>query len=1719
MRFNKWQFFILIFLLTGFVTAQNKVSGLVDGEVWTVDQSPIHVSGDLTVLQLTIEPGVKVLFDGFYRMTVSGLLKAAGNKQDSIIFQAAPSNASGWAGIYFNDADANSLLQYCRISDVTTNPALEVNGNNLTVQHTVVSQNQASGLHILNSVVTLERCTVRDNDQQGLLMESDGRVNLIACTILNNADKGLETNSGQINIKNSIVAFNQQEGIVLSGSGDALTCTNSVIAYNNKEGIINVDGTHNIKNSIIYFNQATRQIVKLSGSGDINYSDVAQTDLGGSGNITDDPLFTDSSTFELSAASPAIDAGDPSASDNDRYFPPSKGDRRNDMGAYGGPLARKWFPPLFTIPDSLDFGKVSLGDSLTLNLVLKNYSDNTLNIAQIALAGNDAQHFKLSGSFENINLAMADSLLIPVVFRPRQTSSLPYRAQLLISSDLDQKSIPLSGTVVTANIFTLPDELTFDDVAVSEADSQVIKIFNTGTDSLFIDSLRFTASSFSARLPDTVLEPYSQNYLPLTVVFKPDTIGSTKDTLHIFSNDPDDSPLLIPVAGNGLAPVMRLSHTFLQFDSVQVYSDSALTFEILNAGNSPLLLSDMNFVFSDSPFRIDFGNPLQIEPQSSSGPLQVHFSPDSTLPFTDTLLISGNDPFKGVQKLPVAGTGIGAFLQIPVQTVDFGQLAMPGDSLIKLTIKNSGNIDLKIEALGISGEDASSFNWWKVSGDLVIAPENDSLQIYIRCKPQKSGPLQASLTVVSNDVLHGTFELPLAGFVKAAELALQPDTVRFDSTMIFSQRSTVVKIFNRGDYLLKIDSVALQINQNSDLNISAFNVPVQLQPRIDTLSIPITFQPRQVGIQKATLSFYSNDPFQNPRLLTITGQAVEARLVLTEDTLDFGRSSLFREQTRLLWLQNNGNAPVIIDSIVLNDTSAFSLLTSRPSGVPAKASVPLNVRFHPPTKGHFEAGLTIFWNNPYKQPAHALLMGEADSARLVTAGSVRFDKQVVNSSTLKEIKIFNQSRVLVLVDSVRLTGPDAQQFSLESLSFPLVLNPQDSVLSFKLTYHPLQSGLHRAQLIIFSQDIEAQMLSVSLSGIALHSSSSPLLVCDLTQQVDFASQFVGETKFVNFNLANLGNGPLTIDSVTIQSEPSSVFVLSGDLTATTIQANDTLADLQLTFTPLAAVKYSGQLIIFSNDPEQAQFSVQLSGSGKIDATPADVNLNPDSLHLVLGKQALFTVRISDDSTSIKQATLFVRPGATDQFQQLALQSDARPTWSVQLPANLLTERGLELYLKIEHGGRTTIYPENGAENPLYLAVTVPEVQFPYYTLKEKYRMFSLPFVANQTLGQLFGDDLGQYNAERYRIFDWDAQKLTFVEQTDLKTVLPPGKALYLITRDSLQLDLQNVQTVPTNQNFEMAVNNGWNMIGSPFPFNVSWAEVTKNWSLVPILFYYTGTGWVTSDVLEPFKGYAVKIQGRDKLEIPPHPFSGKMAKTALISDVQWQMQLKAKSGIYNDYFNFAGAKINREPQTVPEPPTIGSFVSLYFESQNGERLAADFRPANNSGYQFDFTVQWNTGKAAQLTIEADSLPEGWNWQLVSLNTKLKLGAPPELTLRNPQSRLRLIVGTKDYVLNNTQEFLPLPGAFKLSQNYPNPFNQSTRFQIELPEADRLTIEIFDINGRKVKTLANRRFFAPGYHRLIWQGDNNQNKTVASGLYFLRLRGTKYSAIKKLILQK
>ncbi|KAA3604453.1 MAG: T9SS C-terminal target domain-containing protein [Calditrichaeota bacterium] len=96
----------------------------------------------------------------------------------------------------------------------------------------------------------------------------------------------------------------------------------------------------------------------------------------------------------------------------------------------------------------------------------------------------------------------------------------------------------------------------------------------------------------------------------------------------------------------------------------------------------------------------------------------------------------------------------------------------------------------------------------------------------------------------------------------------------------------------------------------------------------------------------------------------------------------------------------------------------------------------------------------------------------------------------------------------------------------------------------------------------------------------------------------------------------------------------------------------------------------------------------------------------------------------------------------------------------------------------------------------------------------------------------------------------------------------------------------------------------------------------------------------------------------------------------------------------------------------------------------------------------------------------------------------------------------------------------IPESFSLKQNYPNPFNPSTTIEYWIPNQGEgfVTLKIYNVLGQEVKTLVNE-VRQTGIHKILWNGTDENGKSVASGVYFYRINAGDFVSSKKLLLLK
>ncbi len=91
----------------------------------------------------------------------------------------------------------------------------------------------------------------------------------------------------------------------------------------------------------------------------------------------------------------------------------------------------------------------------------------------------------------------------------------------------------------------------------------------------------------------------------------------------------------------------------------------------------------------------------------------------------------------------------------------------------------------------------------------------------------------------------------------------------------------------------------------------------------------------------------------------------------------------------------------------------------------------------------------------------------------------------------------------------------------------------------------------------------------------------------------------------------------------------------------------------------------------------------------------------------------------------------------------------------------------------------------------------------------------------------------------------------------------------------------------------------------------------------------------------------------------------------------------------------------------------------------------------------------------------------------------------------------------------------VPSSYNLSQNYPNPFNPVTNIDYEIPEGAVVRLEIYNLLGQLIRKLVDRKHIA-GYYTVQWDGKNDKDIRVPSGVYIYSMQTENFRAKKKLL---
>jgi flagellar hook assembly protein FlgD len=101
-------------------------------------------------------------------------------------------------------------------------------------------------------------------------------------------------------------------------------------------------------------------------------------------------------------------------------------------------------------------------------------------------------------------------------------------------------------------------------------------------------------------------------------------------------------------------------------------------------------------------------------------------------------------------------------------------------------------------------------------------------------------------------------------------------------------------------------------------------------------------------------------------------------------------------------------------------------------------------------------------------------------------------------------------------------------------------------------------------------------------------------------------------------------------------------------------------------------------------------------------------------------------------------------------------------------------------------------------------------------------------------------------------------------------------------------------------------------------------------------------------------------------------------------------------------------------------------------------------------------------------------------------------------------------------MDEAERIESVPKMLTLAANYPNPFNPDTQIRFGLPNSARVNLVIYNLRSQVVRVLVDQEMHA-GWHMLRWDGKNEQNQDVASGIYLYILQTDGKRLLRKMML--
>jgi hypothetical protein len=346
--------------------------------------------------------------------------------------------------------------------------------------------------------------------------------------------------------------------------------------------------------------------------------------------------------------------------------------------------------------------------------------------------------------------------------------------------------------------------------------------------------------------------------------------------------------------------------------------------------------------------------------------------------------------------------------------------------------------------------------------------------------------------------------------------------------------------------------------------------------------------------------------------------------------------------------------------------------------------------------------------------------------------------------------------------------------------------------------------------------------------------------------------------------------------------------------------------------------------------------------------------------------------------------------------------------------------------------------------------------------------------------------------------------------------------------------------------YSVDLQDGWNLVGNPhlciyelenlrFMVNGNvyrFGEMVNQGLVSNAVFTFKEGRYQLAERIEPFEAFYIKYYGSDQLVsqinflpywesydvTPPAPqsFIDLMAQTS--SGADW-----VRVGTHEYIDTEVGFKLNlpKAPKPPFEMPRLSVIYPVPLAKTTQEYHSFYKNPMIISDeieehVYYDLILELDNTDPVTFSWGESTLPEDWqvgffigDQEYYSISTEDLVFEPTEA------GSYSCVIRLSNYQVPNDR---PVAAMIGKPLAYPNPFNPDVNIAFSLSKAGNVSVDVYNIRGQKVRNLSSGAMQA-GNHTLHWNGRDRYGRSVASGLYFVRVNSGKHNQTVKVMLMK